>query len=56
MLEEQKAVVIGGTSGIGLAAAIELRRGGAEVLVSGRTRDKATPLRRRSAIEPPGMP
>jgi len=42
MLEEQKAVVIGGTSGIGLAAAIELCRAGAEVLVTGRTADKAT--------------
>ena len=42
MLEEQKAVVIGGTSGIGLAAASELCRAGAEVLVTGRTADKAT--------------
>jgi NAD(P)-dependent dehydrogenase (short-subunit alcohol dehydrogenase family) len=42
MLEEQKAVVIGGTSGIGLAAAIELCRACAEVLVTGRTADKAT--------------
>ena len=42
MLEEQKAVVIGGTSGIGLAAVIELCRAGAEVLLTGRTADKAT--------------
>ena len=41
MLEEQKAVVIGGTSGIGLAAASELCRAGAEVWVTGRTADKA---------------
>jgi NAD(P)-dependent dehydrogenase (short-subunit alcohol dehydrogenase family) len=42
VLEEQKAVIVGGTSGIGLAAAIELCRGGAEVLVTGRRSDKAT--------------
>ena len=42
MLEEQKAVIVGGTSGIGLAAAIELCRAGAEVLVTGRRADKAT--------------
>jgi NAD(P)-dependent dehydrogenase (short-subunit alcohol dehydrogenase family) len=41
MLEEQKAVVVGGTSGIGLAAAIELCRAGAQVWVTGRTPDKA---------------
>jgi NAD(P)-dependent dehydrogenase (short-subunit alcohol dehydrogenase family) len=44
MLEEQKAVVIGGTSGIGLAAAIELCRAGAQVWVTGRTPDKAIKL------------
>ena len=42
VLEEQKAVIVGGTSGIGLAAAIELCRAGAEVLVTGRRADKAT--------------
>ena len=41
MLEERRAVVIGGTSGIGLAAAIELCRAGAQVWVTGRTPDKA---------------
>jgi NAD(P)-dependent dehydrogenase (short-subunit alcohol dehydrogenase family) len=41
MLEEQKAVVVGGTSGIGLAAATELCRAGAQVWVTGRTPDKA---------------
>ena len=41
MLEEQKAVIVGGTSGIGLAAAIELCRAGAQVWVTGRTPDKA---------------
>ena len=41
MLEEQKAVVIGGTSGIGLAAASELCRAGAQVWVTGRTAAKA---------------
>jgi NAD(P)-dependent dehydrogenase (short-subunit alcohol dehydrogenase family) len=40
--EEQKAVIVGGTSGIGLAAAIELCRAGAQVWVTGRTADKAT--------------
>jgi len=42
MLDEQKAVIVGGTSGIGLAAAIELCRAGAQVWVTGRTPDKAT--------------
>ena len=42
MLEEQKAVIVGGTSGIGLAAAIELCRARAQVWVTGRTADKAT--------------
>ena len=42
MLEEQKAVIVGGTSGIGLAAAIELCRAGAQVWMTGRTPDKAT--------------
>ena len=42
MLEEQKAVIVGGTSGIGLAAAIELCRAGAQVWVTGRPADKAT--------------
>ena len=41
MFEGQKAVVIGGTSGIGLAAAVELCRAGAQVWVTGRTADKA---------------
>ena len=41
MLEEQKAVVVGGTSGIGLAAAIELCRARTQVWVTGRTPDKA---------------
>ena len=41
MLQEQKAVVVGGTSGIGLAAATELCRAGAQVWVTGRTPDKA---------------
>jgi NAD(P)-dependent dehydrogenase (short-subunit alcohol dehydrogenase family) len=40
MLEEQKAVVIGGTSGIGLAAARELCRAGARVWVTGRSAEK----------------
>jgi NADP-dependent 3-hydroxy acid dehydrogenase YdfG len=40
MLKEQKAVVIGGTSGIGLSAATELCRAGAEVWLTGRTPDK----------------
>ena len=40
MLEEQKAVIIGGTSGIGLSAATELCRAGAEVWLTGRTPDK----------------
>ena len=42
MLEDQKAVIIGGTSGIGLAAAIELRRAGAQVWVTGRTAERTT--------------
>ncbi|MGP0090035.1 MAG: SDR family oxidoreductase [Xanthobacteraceae bacterium] len=41
MLEGKKAVVVGGTSGIGLAAAVELHRSGAQVRITGRTRDKA---------------
>ncbi len=41
MLEEQKAVIVGGTSGIGLAAAVELCRAGAQVWVTGRTPAKA---------------
>jgi NAD(P)-dependent dehydrogenase (short-subunit alcohol dehydrogenase family) len=41
MLEEQRAVVIGGTSGIGLAAARQLCRAGAQVWVTGRSADKA---------------
>ena len=41
MLQEQKAVVVGGTSGIGLAAAIELCRARTQVWVTGRTPDKA---------------
>lgn len=41
MFEGQKAVVIGGTSGIGLATAIELSRVGAQVWVTGRSADKA---------------
>jgi NAD(P)-dependent dehydrogenase (short-subunit alcohol dehydrogenase family) len=41
MLEHQKAVVIGGTSGIGLAAARELCRAGAQVWVTGRSTAKA---------------
>jgi len=41
MFEGQKAVVVGGTSGIGLAAAVELSRAGAQVWVTGRTADKA---------------
>ena len=40
MLKEQKAVVIGGSSGIGLSAATELCRAGAEVWLTGRTPDK----------------
>jgi NAD(P)-dependent dehydrogenase (short-subunit alcohol dehydrogenase family) len=42
MLEGQTAVVIGGTSGIGLAAAIELCRAGTQVWLIGRTPDNAT--------------
>ena len=42
MLERQTAVVIGGTSGIGLAAATELCRAGTQVWLTGRTPDKAT--------------
>ena len=56
MLEEQKAVIVGGTSGIGLAAATELCHAGAQVWVTGRTPDKA--MRRGgspSVIEPRGM-
>jgi len=41
MFKGQKAVIIGGTSGIGLAAAVELCRAGAQVWVTGRTADKA---------------
>jgi NAD(P)-dependent dehydrogenase (short-subunit alcohol dehydrogenase family) len=41
VLEGQKAVIVGGTSGIGLAAAIELCRAGSKVWVTGRTPDKA---------------
>ncbi len=41
MFEGQKAVIVGGTSGIGLAAAVELSRAGAQVWVTGRTADKA---------------
>ena len=41
MLKEQKVVVIGGTSGIGLSAATELCHAGAEVWLTGRTPDKA---------------
>jgi NAD(P)-dependent dehydrogenase (short-subunit alcohol dehydrogenase family) len=41
VLEGQKAVIVGGTSGIGLAAAIELSRAGSKVWVTGRTPDKA---------------
>jgi len=40
MFEGQTAVIIGGTSGIGLATAIELCRAGAQVWVTGRTADK----------------
>ena len=40
MFEGQKAVIIGGTSGIGLATAIELCRAGAQVWVTGRTAEK----------------
>jgi NAD(P)-dependent dehydrogenase (short-subunit alcohol dehydrogenase family) len=42
MLEGQTAVVIAGTSGIGLAAAIELCRAGTQVWLIGRTPDNAT--------------
>ena len=37
-LESQKAVVMGGTSGIGLAAAAKLSELGAKVVVTGRDR------------------
>lgn len=40
MLEGQKAVVVGGSSGIGLAAARELSRAGAQVFITGRSADK----------------
>src|SRR4029079_11348936 len=42
MLNDQRAVVVGGTSGIGLATAIELSRSGAQVWLTGRTPEKAT--------------
>lgn len=42
MLEHQKAVVVGGSSGIGLAAAKELSDAGAEVWITGRSSDKVT--------------
>ena len=41
MLKQQKAVIVGGTSGIGLAAAIDLSWAGAQVWVTGRSPDKA---------------
>ena len=40
MLKDQRAVVVGGTSGIGLATAIELSRSGAQVWLTGRTPEK----------------
>ena len=42
MLKDQRAVVVGGTSGIGLATAIELSRSGAQVWLTGRTPEKTT--------------
>jgi len=42
MLEHQKAVVVGGSSGIGLSAAQELSDAGAEVWITGRSSDKVT--------------
>jgi len=40
MLKDRRAVVVGGTSGIGLATAIELSRSGAQVWLTGRTPEK----------------
>jgi NAD(P)-dependent dehydrogenase (short-subunit alcohol dehydrogenase family) len=42
MLQDQKAVVVGGSSGIGLAAAKELSHAGAQVWITGRSSDKVT--------------
>ncbi len=38
--ENKKAIVLGGTSGIGLATARMLRDGGAEVIAAGRRESK----------------
>jgi len=48
MFEGQKAVIIGGTSGIGLAAAVELSRAGEQVWVTGRTADKVAAAGRQN--------
>ncbi len=48
----RRGVVVGGTHGIGLAIAEELVRGGAEVLVTGRSRDGAQAA--EAALAPAG--
>lgn len=49
-LEGQRAVVTGATSGIGRAIALELAAGGADVLVHGRSAERAENVTRQCAV------
>lgn len=51
LLKGQRAWVLGGTSGIGQACAVQLAQAGAEVIVAGRSADK---LAATLALLPPG--